>query len=135
MRTIEDLRRHLQEQFDTLSLAAEHGTDWFDDVATAELVEGCQRAACRFGWTPGPEPAGIRPRDALAILGKMLQWAESQCPYFDSVQACNYLGITAASLYGLVERRRLTPLRGPRRSYRFTKRQLDDYLATPDIQL
>ena len=33
------------------------------------------------------------------------------------------------SLYGLVERKRLTPLRGPRRTYRFTREQLDHYLA------
>jgi len=49
--------------------------------------------------------------------------------YLDSKQACDYLGITESSLYGLVERKRITPLRGPRRSYRFTKQQLDNYLA------
>jgi excisionase family DNA binding protein len=130
MRTIEDLRKHLQEQFDRLDLACQHNTDWFTDASTAEMVEECQRLACRFGWSPiGPEPTRIKGRDALAILGKMLRWADEQCPFLDSSAACNYLGVTEQSLYGLVERKRLIPLRGPRRSYRFTKQMLDQYLA------
>jgi hypothetical protein len=50
-------------------------------------------------------------------------------PYLDSRQAADYLGITMDSLYGLVEIGRLAPLRGPRRTYRFTPKMLDDYLC------
>jgi excisionase family DNA binding protein len=49
-------------------------------------------------------------------------------PYLDAEQAATYLGTTLSSLYGLVERRRLRPLRGPRRRYRFTTEMLDEYL-------
>lgn len=49
-------------------------------------------------------------------------------PYLDAEQAAAYLGITVDSLYGIVERRHLTPLRVPRRRYRFTKELLDEYL-------
>jgi excisionase family DNA binding protein len=49
-------------------------------------------------------------------------------PYLDAEGAAAYLGITVSSLYGIVERGHLTPLRGPRRRYRFTKELLDDYL-------
>jgi excisionase family DNA binding protein len=49
-------------------------------------------------------------------------------PYLDAEQAAAYLGITVSSLYGIVERGHLIPLRGPRRRYRFTKELLDDYL-------
>jgi excisionase family DNA binding protein len=49
-------------------------------------------------------------------------------PFLDAGEAAAYLGITVSSLYGIVERRHLTPLRGPRRRYRFTKELLDDYL-------
>ena len=43
-------------------------------------------------------------------------------------EAAKYLGISIKSLYGVVERRHLVPLRGPRRAYRFTVEMLDEYL-------
>lgn len=49
-------------------------------------------------------------------------------PYLTAEEAAAYLGITMDSLYGLVDRRILIPLRGPRRRYRFTKEMLDEYL-------
>jgi excisionase family DNA binding protein len=76
-------------------------------------------------------PADPTIRDArwfLAECSKAAQPATGK--YFDSRQAAEYLGITAPSLYALVERKRLTPLRGPRRTYRFTRDQLDNYLAS-----
>lgn len=51
-----------------------------------------------------------------------------ESPYLNAEEAATYLGITKASLYGIVERRRIEPLRGPKRTYRFTKKMLDDYL-------
>ena len=50
-------------------------------------------------------------------------------PYLDAQQAAEYLGTKVKSLYGLVERRQLKPLRGPKRTYRFTKEILDEYLS------
>jgi excisionase family DNA binding protein len=51
-----------------------------------------------------------------------------ESPYLNADEAAAYLGITKGSLYGIVERRRIEPLRGPKRTYRFTKKMLDDYL-------
>jgi excisionase family DNA binding protein len=51
-------------------------------------------------------------------------------PYLDAQEAAEYLGINVKSLYGLVERRQLEPLRGPKRTYRFTKELLDEYLKS-----
>jgi excisionase family DNA binding protein len=51
-------------------------------------------------------------------------------PYLDAEAAAEYLGINVKSLYGVVERRHLVPLRGPRRSYRFTREMLDEYLRS-----
>jgi excisionase family DNA binding protein len=50
-------------------------------------------------------------------------------PYLDAKGAAAYLGITLGSLYGTVERGHITPLRGPRRRYRFTTAMLDEYLG------
>ncbi len=49
-------------------------------------------------------------------------------PYLNAQEAATYLGINVKSLYGLVERRQLKPLRGPKRVYRFTEEMLDEYL-------
>lgn len=49
-------------------------------------------------------------------------------PYLDAEEAAAYLGVSLSSLYGIVERGRLVPLRGPRRRYRFTTAMLDEYL-------
>jgi excisionase family DNA binding protein len=53
---------------------------------------------------------------------------QQRSPYLDADEAARYLGITVKSLYGVVERRHLIPLRGPRRTYRFTEEMLDEYL-------
>lgn len=50
-------------------------------------------------------------------------------PWLDAEQSANYLGISVRSLNGLVARGRLVPQRGPRRTYRFTRQQLDAYLC------
>jgi hypothetical protein len=50
-------------------------------------------------------------------------------PYFTAEEAVAYLRLgTIKSLYGLVERGRLVPLRGSRRRIRFTKDMLDQFM-------
>ena len=49
--------------------------------------------------------------------------------YLNAEQAAEYLGCSVKSLYRQVELGNLTPLRGPKRSYRFTPQMLDKYLA------
>lgn len=52
---------------------------------------------------------------------------EVETPYLTAEEAAAYLRITLKALYGLVERRKLSPLPGHRR-YRFTREMLDEYL-------
>ena len=52
-----------------------------------------------------------------------------ETPYLNAEESAAYLRLeTVKALYGLVERRRLIPLRGPRRRIRFTKDMLDQYM-------
>jgi excisionase family DNA binding protein len=75
------------------------------------------------------------PRDARALLSSVLatlpsRSGSSEVGFLNATQAADYLGVTRGSLYGLVERGRLTPFRGPRRRYRFTREMLDEYIKT-----
>jgi excisionase family DNA binding protein len=129
MRTLEELRRHLKATFDRIEGWCQYGEpDFYTGLDATELAEEAQRLACRLACDLPQMPART-PHDALRLVGCLLAWADAQCPYFDSSAACNYLGVSEQSLYGLGERKRLIPLRGPRRTYRFTRQQLDDYLA------
>lgn len=72
---------------------------------------------------------------AAAMLVLAERWgsatdAPAKMPrYLNAAQAADYLGCTTKSLYRQVELGKLTPLRGPKRSYRFTPGMLDQYLA------
>ena len=127
----QEFTRYLRDVFDKLEDT--HTSDHFEEMDLADLIEQVSITACRFraGDLIGPQRQIMAPREALAVVGRLLAWAE-QNPgdYFDCRQAADYIGVTVASLYGLVERKRIVPLRGPRRTYRFTKKQLDHYLAT-----
>lgn len=130
-KTRREFIRYLRDVFDELQLA--HTTDYFEEMDLAALVEEVSVTACRFGagHLIDPHHHMMNTRQALIVVGRLLAWAEHDPgDYFDSPQAADYLGITKASLYGLVKRKRIVPLRGPRRTYRFTKKQLDHYLAT-----
>ena len=130
-KTKRDFVRYLRDVFDDLQDA--HVSDLFEEISLADLIEEVSATACRFGAGHLIEPFQymMKTREALAIVGRLLVWAERTTEdHFDRAQAADYLGITAASLYGLVERKRIVPLRGPRRTYRFTKEQLEKYLAS-----
>lgn len=49
-------------------------------------------------------------------------------PYLNSEEAAEYIRTSMSSLYGVINRGHIDPLRGPKDSYRFTTRMLDDYL-------
>lgn len=130
-RNRQEFIRYLRDAFDTVEDA--HTSDHFEEMSLADLIEEISVMACRFGAGELIDPKHhiMTPRDALVVVGRLLAWAErNPGDHFDSQQAADYLGVTGASLYGLVERKRLVPLRGPRRTYRFTRKQLDNYLAT-----
>jgi hypothetical protein len=130
-KTKQEFARYLRDVFVKLEHA--HTSDYFEEMNLADLIEDVSVTACRFGagHLIAPQHHAMKTREALVVVGRLLAWAE-QNPgdYFDSRQAADYIGVTIASLYGLVERKRIVPLRGPRRTYRFTKKQLEHYLAT-----
>ena len=87
------------------------------------------------GRPPGPEagpsgrPTGGRSLAHPDTIPTGEAGGRGRSPYLDATEAAAYLGITLKSLYGIVERGHLEPLRGPRRRYRFTSAMLDEYLA------
>jgi excisionase family DNA binding protein len=128
---IRELVAYLEERFALLETLDQHEPDCFDQWGVEDLLAQTSRTVCRFGGPAGKPTGSIQ--GAMETVGRQLAWARQQLspqsPYFDTAQACDYLGVTGKSLYALVERGRLTPLRGPRRSYRFTREMLDAYLA------
>ena len=129
-RTRQDFTRYLRSVFDRIQ--AVHEADESEQIDIAAIVEQASIYACRFGAGDLIDPPhnAMTPREALVVIGRLLAWAEQNSgDYFDSSQAADYLGISGPSLYGLVERKQIVPLRGPRRTYRFTRKQLENYLA------
>jgi hypothetical protein len=130
-RTKQEFVRYLRDVF--VKLEHVHTSDYFEEMSLADLIEEVSVLACRCGAGDliDPHHHAMKTRNALVVVGRLLAWAEQNSgDYFDSRQAADYIGVTIASLYGLVERKRIVPLRGPRRTYRFTRKQLDHYLGT-----
>jgi excisionase family DNA binding protein len=126
-------RRWLLEQIKLFNDDSEFACDRANE--TVPVIQQAQRIAIELGLPEIARHCATVTTTMLAlptarlVLCECLAMLKPQTPYFDSTAAANYLGITEKSIYGLVERKRLTPLRGPRRTYRFTREQLDQYLA------
>jgi hypothetical protein len=76
MRTIDELRRFLQETFDAIDGWCRYGTpDFYTGLDAAELAEEAQRLACRFGCDVEMPPTKT-PQDALRLVGRLLAWAD-----------------------------------------------------------
>ena len=76
-------RRWLREQFEVIEVLVEHGApDFYTGIEIADLVEQAQRIACRFGagHLIGDELPTPTPRQALAVIGRLLAWAEQGDP-------------------------------------------------------
>ena len=98
------------------------------DVMESMIVSSLARS----GWPPAGLPPSRGSATGLPDVGTIP--AGGMTPnggstYLDAGDAAAYLRITMKSLYGIVERGHLEPLRGPRNRYRFTAAMLDDYLA------
>lgn len=139
--TIADFRRWLLGRIDELDRLYEHpDPDEFLWSRCLDIVQEAGDLAARRGMTELLERSrafdgATKPLDAKAFLSDCVTALASQQrvpdpepPYYNRDQAADYLGITMGSLQGLVDRRHLVPLRGPRNSYRFTPEMLDEYL-------
>ena len=76
-------RRWLHEQFEVIEVLVEHGApDFHTGIEIADLVEQAQRLACRFGagHLIGDQFPTPTPLQALAVLGRLLAWAEQGDP-------------------------------------------------------
>lgn len=146
--TIDDYRAWILAQLDRLEPRTSDTLPYEEDnlflEAAACYAEAARQAgdrAARLGF-PGLHRRSLD-------FGQYAEWLEvktylSEClaairvpepapepvksPYLDAKGAADYLGITVKSLYGLVSLGRLEPLRGSKRSYRFTTAMLDEYL-------
>jgi excisionase family DNA binding protein len=119
---VEDLSRLEFDEaiFDSCRQTAQKAAVFAADCGLADAYDRCRGLQ------------SYKPIEVRALLGLMLSELESliatQASYLDCVQAANYLGVTRKSLYGLVERGRLKPLRGPRNKLLFTRELLDAYV-------
>jgi predicted DNA-binding transcriptional regulator AlpA len=75
-------RRWLRQQFDILEALDSTDPDFYDMLDIAALVAQACRYACRFGGGDmiGTEQPTMTPRQALAVVGRFLAWAEQGDP-------------------------------------------------------
>jgi excisionase family DNA binding protein len=97
-----------------------------DGACLAVIAKSLEKIAGRFDLAQDHRPE--QRNEAEGSSSASLFQPKRRSPYIDSEEAATYLGITIKSLYGQVERGHIKPLRGPRRTYRFTTEMLDEYL-------
>ena len=75
-----DFVRYLRDVFDDLQTA--HVSDLFEEMSLADLIEEVCVMACRFGGGHliNPHHHIMKTREALAVVGRLLAWAENQMP-------------------------------------------------------
>jgi excisionase family DNA binding protein len=117
MKTLRDLRRYLTQQATILSGYVRYGPpiefgegsegEFYLDCT--EIVETCRREAAMLGCDMGQEEAIVSPREALAMVGKLLAWARDNKPsdVLTVNQAAERLGVCAQTVYALIEKGRL----------------------------
>ena len=126
----ENESRHRQQQANyqkhampqTLAYPAGGRTSVFQEIA-ANLARIADRLT-PLGLS-APQPTATADQVSMPVMPPA---GKKKSPYMDAQEAADYLGITAKSLYGQVERRHIIPLRGPKGRYRFTREMLDEYL-------
>jgi predicted DNA-binding transcriptional regulator AlpA len=104
----------LREQFDVLEALVEHGApDFYTGIEVAELVEQAQRLACRFGaghliGNPSPTPTPIQ---ALAVVGRLLAWAEQGDPpdLLAVREVADKLGTSSRSVWRMLSAGQIPP--------------------------
>jgi predicted DNA-binding transcriptional regulator AlpA len=102
-------RRWLAAQVDLLAAIDEYGEpDFFVALDTAEIVGQASRLACRFGagHLIGDELPTPTPRQGLAVVGRLLAWAEQGEPpdLLSVVEVAGRLGTSVRSVWRMRSR-------------------------------
>jgi len=158
--TIRDFRRWLEEAFDFLDKVAKYGPPhehpvadealpadgWpvcrdanalYVEIQAAEIAEEARRLACVFGGghLVGDEVAAVTPREALAIVGRLLNWARETVPDAATLtvtEAAKLLRVSRNKVLGWVNSGRLravnTAMGQGRPRYRITRADLEGFL-------
>jgi excisionase family DNA binding protein len=158
--TIRDFRRWLEETFDLLDHVGKYGTPrvrgdgeevvpvdglpacrdpdaLYVEIHSAEIAEEARRLACRFGGghLVGDELTTATPRQALAIVGKLLNWARETVPETATLtvtEAARLLRVNRDKVLGWVNSGRLRAVntaanQGGRPRYRIARADLDAF--------
>ena len=104
---MKNLIKHLKRQLDFLATLDEMGIpdnadEAFDlELETAERVAECERLAAKLGCDVEEEQIALTPRQGMARLGRLLQWAEGQqkSPALDVHQVASLLGCTTRTVW------------------------------------
>ncbi len=158
--TIRDFRRWLEEAFDFLDKVAKYGPPHeypggeealpadglpvcqdgnavYAEIQAAEIAEEARRLACTFGGGHllGDEVATVTPREALAIVGRLLNWARETVPETATLtvtEAAKLLRISRNKVLGWINSGRLRAINAAmgqgRPRYRITRADLEGFL-------
>lgn len=160
-KTLRDFLRWLERQYDLLDTIYQHGpphhrpdvsdaltadglpteTDdtFFVEMEAAQIVEEARRLACRFGGghLVGEEVGTVTPREALGIVGKLLDWARQTVPEAATLtvtETARLLRVNRDKVLGWIRSGRLPAANTARRQtgrprYRVKRADLDAFIA------
>ena len=158
--TMRDFRRWLEEAFDFLDKVAKYGPPhehpdgeeilpadgWsvcqypdalYVEIQAAEIAEEARRMACQFGGghLVGDELTTATPRETLAIVGKLVNWAREAVPHAATLtvtEAAKLLRVSRDKVLGWINSSRLRAVNtagGPGRPrYRIARADLEKFL-------
>ncbi len=158
--TVRDFRRWLEEAFDFLDKVAKYGPphehpdgdeqlpadglpvcqdpdQLYAEIQAAEIADEARRLACRFGGghLVGVEVATLTPREALAVVGRLLNWSRETVPETATLtvtEAAKLLRVNRDKVLGWINSGRLLATniaakQGGRPRYRIARADLDSF--------
>ena len=130
MKTLSDLQRYLEGQAKILADLDRYGLpdcladgstpdSYFVEIESSAMLADCQRKAAAFGYDMVTATASqISPMEALAQVGKMLEWAreksQAKSNSLTVSEAAERLNISPKTIYELVGRGELNHHRAGR---------------------